>query len=126
MLIEARALQRQARELQNAFDRLTLELSRADRGRREPVLPARGQVSTKPRDGVGLNEWLGAKEAGEAEAVTDRPKGRSPDACARPVNYPPADTEVTASGANGPTASRQEVPKPMAAKHVTLERAWRA
>jgi hypothetical protein len=44
---------------------LTPELSRAERGRREPVLLALRQVSTKPRDGVGLNDWLGAKEAGE-------------------------------------------------------------
>jgi hypothetical protein len=102
---------------------LTPELSRAERGRWEPVLRALRQVSTKPRDGVGLNDWLGAKEAGAVEAIANRPKNRSPDARARPANYPPAVTEVTASGANVPAVSRPEFPKPTSATLVTLERA---
>ena len=44
---------------------LTPELSRAERGGWEPVLPACPEVSTKPRHGVGLNDLLGGKEAGE-------------------------------------------------------------
>ena len=81
------------------------------------------EVSTKPRDGVGLNEQLGAKDAGEGEAMTNRPKGRSPDARARPTNCPPAVTEVTAFGVNVPTVSRSVLPKPTSATHVLLERA---
>ena len=59
---------------------LTPELSRAERGGWEPVLPACREVSTKPRHGVGLNDLLGGKEAGEGEATAHLPKGRSPDA----------------------------------------------
>jgi hypothetical protein len=70
-----------------------------------------------------LNDWLGAKDAGESEAIANRPKNRSLDARARPANYPPAVTEVTASGANVPTVSRRVSPKLMTATHVTLERA---
>ena len=62
------------------FCRLTPELSRAERGGWEPVLPADPEVSTKPRHGVGLNDLLGGKEAGEGEATAHLPKGRSPDA----------------------------------------------
>ena len=62
------------------FTHLTPELSRADRGGREAVLPACRQFSTKPRHGVGLNDLLGGKEAGEAEAAAQLPKGRSPEA----------------------------------------------
>ena len=62
------------------FCRLTPELSRAERGGWEPVLPACPEVSTKPRHGVGLNDLLGGKEAGEGEALTDLPKGQSPEA----------------------------------------------
>ena len=56
---------------------LTPELSRAERGRREPVLRGCLRVSTKPRDGVGLNDWLGAEEPGEGEVIqeqAERPK----------------------------------------------------
>ena len=126
VLTEARELQLRETQPQNAFNRLTPELSRADRGRREPVLRGPLRVSTKPRDGVGLNEWLGAKEAGEGEAVTNRPKDRSPNARARLANCPPAATEVTASGANVPAVSRPVFPKPRTATHVTLERAIRS
>ena len=73
MVTGAEVLQLRATQLQNAFDRLTLELSRADRGRREPVLLACPQVSTKPRDGVGLNDWLGGADAGENEASMNLP-----------------------------------------------------
>ena len=59
---------------------LTPELSRAERGRREPVLLVPRQVSTKPRYGVGLNDELGAKEAGEGEVIANGTKDRSPDA----------------------------------------------
>ena len=65
---------------QMLFCRLTPELSRAERGGWEPVLPADPEVSTKPRHGVGLNDLLGGKEAGEGEATAHLPKGRSPDA----------------------------------------------
>ena len=62
------------------FCRLTPELSRADRGGWEPVLLACREVSTKPRHGVGLNDLLGGKEAGEGKALAHLPKGRSPEA----------------------------------------------
>ena len=62
------------------FCRLTPELSRAERGGWEPVLPACPEVSTKPRHGVGLNDLLGGEEAGEGEALAYLPKGRSQDA----------------------------------------------
>ncbi len=72
-------------QLLSAFCRLTLELSRAERGDWEPVLRGCLQVSTKPRDGVGLNEWLGAKEAGEREAIANMPKteARMPERATR-------------------------------------------
>jgi hypothetical protein len=87
MLTEAREPQLRATQLQNAFHRLTPELSRAERGRGEPVLRALQQVSTKPRYGVGLNDWLGAKDAGESEAMTNRPKteARMPERARRTV-----------------------------------------
>ena len=62
------------------FCRLTPELSRADRGGWEPVLPQLALISTKPRHGVGLNDLLGGKEAEEGETPAHLPKGRSPDA----------------------------------------------
>jgi hypothetical protein len=86
-------------------------------------LRALQQVSTKPRDGVGLNDWLGAKEAGEGEVIASCPKDRSPDDEARQANYPPAVPEATPSGANVPTVSRPVSPKPRTATHVMLERA---
>ena len=79
MLTEAREPQLRATQLQNAFHRLTPELSRAERGSWGPVLSAFRQVSTKPRYGVGLNDELGAKEAGEGEAIANGTKGRSPE-----------------------------------------------
>ena len=77
-LTEAGELQLRATQLQNAFHRLTPELSRAERDSWGPVLPALRQVSTKPRDGVGLNDELGAKEAGEGEVFASGTKDRSP------------------------------------------------
>ena len=65
---------------QTLFCRLTPELSRAERGGWESVLPACSEVSTKPRHGVGLNDLLGGKEAGEGEATAHLPKGRSRNA----------------------------------------------
>jgi hypothetical protein len=59
--------------------RLTPELSRADRDRGEPVLLAQREVSTKPRNGVGLNELLGAWEPEKNEAPVLLPKDRSPE-----------------------------------------------
>jgi hypothetical protein len=87
MRTEAREQQMRTTQLQNAFHRLTPELSRAERGSWEPVLRALWQVSTKQRYGVGLNDWLGAKEAGESEAMTNRPKAeaRMPERARRTV-----------------------------------------
>jgi hypothetical protein len=59
------------------FCRLTPELSRAERGGWEPVLLARPEVSTKPRYGVGLNDLLGGKEAGEGETPAHLPKAEA-------------------------------------------------
>ena len=59
------------------FCRLTPELSRAERGGCEPVLPACREVSTKPRYGVGLNDLLGGKEAGEGEGSAHLPKAEA-------------------------------------------------
>ena len=56
------------------FCRLTPELSRAERDGWEPVLLAYPEVSTKPRHGVGLNDLLGGKEAGEGKALMQLPK----------------------------------------------------
>jgi hypothetical protein len=64
--------------------RLTPELSRADRSNEGPVLLARREVSTKPRNGVGLNELLGAWEPENNNTPTLLPKteaaetGRAP------------------------------------------------
>jgi len=87
-------------QLPNAFCRLTPELSRAERGGWEPVLPACPQVSTKPRHGVGLNDLLGGKEAGEVETPANLPKGRSPEAGTRPVRLELDVSEATASVAD--------------------------
>ena len=65
MLAEADQSQLRATKQPDALCRLTPELSRAERGGCEPVLPASPEVSTKPRHGVGLNDLLGGKEAGE-------------------------------------------------------------
>jgi len=78
-LTEARELQLRVTQLQNAFHRLTPELSRAERDDWEPVLLALQQVSTKLRYGVGLNDELGAKEAGEGEAIANGTKDRGPE-----------------------------------------------
>ena len=56
------------------FCRLTPELSRAERDGWERVLPARPEVSTKSRHGVGLNDLLGGPDAGEGEALTSLPR----------------------------------------------------
>ena len=80
MLTGAGVLHLRATQLQNAFQRLTPELSRAERDDWEPVLRAVRQVSTKPRYGVGLNDELGAKEAGEGEVIANGTKDRSTDA----------------------------------------------
>ena len=79
MLTEARKSGLRATQLQKAFCRLTLELSRAERGGWESVLPACREVSTKPRHGVGLNDLLGGKEAMKGETAEHLPKDRSPD-----------------------------------------------
>ena len=76
---------------------LTPELSRAERGGWEPVLPACPEVSTKPRHGVGLNDLLGGKEAGEGETPAYVPKSRSLEARARPVKLQLDVSEATAS-----------------------------
>ena len=80
MLTEAGESQLRIAKLQSAFCRLTPELSRADRGSGEPVLRQLELISTKPRHGVGLNDLLGGKEAGEGETLAHLPKDRSPDA----------------------------------------------
>ena len=56
---------------------LTPELSRAERGGCEPVLPACLEVSTKPRNGVGLNDLLGGWDADEVEALAGLPKAEA-------------------------------------------------
>ena len=77
MLTEADKVAALTKQLPNAFCRLTPELSRAERDDWEPVLRAVRQVSTKPRDGVGLNDELGAKEAGEGQVIANGTKDRS-------------------------------------------------
>ena len=67
-------------QLPNALCRLTPELSRAERDGWEPVLPQLALISTKPRNGVGLNDLLGGKEAGGGKTLAHSPKGRSPEA----------------------------------------------
>ena len=62
------------REGRTNYGLLTPELSRAERGGCEQVLPACPEVSTKPRHGVGLNDLLGGKEAGEGEILAHLPK----------------------------------------------------
>jgi hypothetical protein len=92
MPTEADELPLRKAQLQNAFHRLTPELSRAERGGWEPVLPACPQVSTKPRNGVGLNDLLGGKDPSAAELRTcwpnieARPHERAQQTCSRP--YP--------------------------------------
>ena len=80
-------------------------------------------ISTKPRHGVGLNDLLGGKEAGEGETLAYLPKGRSPDAWARPKNFPLDLSEVTAAGATTRAESGTVNPKLASATHVLFERA---
>ena len=47
-----------------------------------------------------MNDLLGGKEAGAGEAWAHLPKDRSQDAWARPENFQPALSEVTACGAD--------------------------
>lgn len=58
MLTEASELQLRTTQLQNAFERLTPELSRPVAGRRTRASVAHSTWLT-PRHGVGLNELLG-------------------------------------------------------------------
>jgi hypothetical protein len=102
---------------------LTPELSRAERGGWEPVLSACREVSTKPRHGVGLNDLLGGKEAGEGEALAYLPKGRSTYAWARPANFQPDVAEAIASDADELSARLITLPK---SAHATLEKCERA
>ena len=66
---------------QTLFCCLTLELSRPTAGRRQRASVAYSTLLT-PRCGVGLNDLLGAKEAGENETLAKLPKLKweSPDA----------------------------------------------
>ena len=89
-------------------------------------MPACRQVSTKPRHGVGLNDLLGGKEAGEGETLAHLPKGRSPDAWARPKNFPLDLSEVTAAGATTRAESGTVNPKLASATHVLLSAQYRA
>lgn len=101
---------------------LTPELSRAERDGWEPVLLACPEVSTKARHGVGLNDLLGGPDAGEGEALTSLPKTEAGMPERGPENFPPAVTEAIASGANKPTASQPQLPKPASAMHAVCER----
>jgi hypothetical protein len=66
---------------------ITLELSRADRGSREPVLRQTSELSTQPRYGVGLNELLGAKDvkSNEQRRLCRKTKRETPGAPAQPL-----------------------------------------
>ena len=66
---------------------LTPELSRAERGGWEPVLPACLQDSTKPRNGVGLNDLLGGTEPRDAELQPRRPKAEAQPLRRAPRTY---------------------------------------
>ena len=73
------------------------------------VKPPHGGVATAcsvaqstlltPRCGVGLNDLLGGKEAGESEAVANLPKTEARMSERAPENFQPDLSEVTASGA---------------------------
>ena len=51
----------------------------------------------KPRCGVGLNDLLGAKEAGEGKALANLPKTEAGRPGRAPVNFQPDVTEATVS-----------------------------
>ena len=51
-----------------------------------------------PRCGVGLNDLLGGKEAGEGEAVANLPKTEDGRPERAPENFQPDVSEATASG----------------------------
>ena len=71
------------------------------------VKPPHGGVATAcsvahstlltPRCGVGLNDLLGAKEAGEGEALADLPKDEAGTPVRAPANFQPDVTEATVS-----------------------------
>ncbi len=71
------------------------------------VKPPRGGVATAcsvaqstlltPRCGVGLNDLLGAKEAGEGKALADLPKDEAGKLGRAPANFQPDVTETTVS-----------------------------
>ena len=71
------------------------------------VKPPRGGVATAcsvahstlltPRCGVGLNDLLGGKEAGEGDALVDLPKDEAGTPGRAPANFQPDVSEATAS-----------------------------
>ena len=50
-----------------------------------------------PRCGVGLNDLLGAKEAGESETLEDLPKAEAGKPGRAPANFQPDVSEATVS-----------------------------
>ena len=52
-----------------------------------------------PRHGVGLNDLLGGKEAGETETPANLPKTEAGQLERAPENFQPGASEATASGA---------------------------
>ena len=50
-----------------------------------------------PRCGVGLNDLLGAKEAGKSETLAELPKDEAEKPVRAPANFQPDVTEATVS-----------------------------
>ena len=75
--------------------RLTPELSRPVAGRRTRASVAQSTL-LPPRCGVGLNDLLGVKEAGENETFADLPKTEAGRPGRAPVNFQPDLSEMTA------------------------------
>ncbi len=77
---------------------ITPELSRPTAGRRQRASVAQSTLLT-PRCGVGLNDLLGGKEAGEDETFANLPKAEAGKPERAPENFQPDLSEVTASAA---------------------------
>ena len=109
-LTEAKKSGLRATQLQNAFLPPNAGVKPPRNGVATACSVAQSTLLT-PRCGVGLNELLGGGGCRYAPSPDALAENRSPDARARPANFPPAVTEATASGANKPTASQSPLPK---------------
>jgi hypothetical protein len=111
-------------QLPKAFCRLTPELSRPVAGRRTRASVAQS-TRLPPRHGVGLNDLLGGKDAGEGETPASLPKIEAQALERAPVNFQSVASEAE-DQMQLTNRRRMPLPKPASATHATCERAPRS